>query len=115
MDAARRRLAAARSAIDHDPSTALSAAYYAILYAIRAALSEREIYARTHTGAWHEFRRAFVATGEFDDSLAATAHAIQPARERADYEAWAAPPDEAQRVIDLAQAFLAAVDEMLAA
>lgn len=114
MDAARRRLAAATSAINDDPSTALSAAYYAILYAIRAALSERNIYAKTHTGAWHEFRRTFVTTGEFDDSLAATAHAVQPARERADYEAWAAPVEEAQRVIDLARTFLAAIDEMLA-
>ena len=115
LDAARRRLAAAASAIDDDPSAALSSAYYAILYAVRAALSERDIYAKTHTGAWHEFRRTFVTAGEFDDSLAAAAHAVQSARERADYDAWAAPREEAQRVIDLAHAFLAAIDEMLAA
>jgi uncharacterized protein (UPF0332 family) len=114
LAAARRRLAAAASAIDDDPSTALSAAYYAILYSIRAALSERDVYARTHTGAWHEFRRTFVGNGEFDESLAASAHAVQPEREQADYDAWEAPPEEAQRVIELAHRFLAAVDEMLA-
>jgi uncharacterized protein (UPF0332 family) len=115
LDAARRRLAAAGSAIHDDPSTALSAAYYAIFYAVRAALSERDIYARTHAGIWHEFHRTFVTSGEFEESLAADAHAVQPEREQADYEAWAAPREEAQRVIDLAETFLAAIDEMLAA
>jgi uncharacterized protein (UPF0332 family) len=114
LAAARRRLAAAASAIEDDPSTALSAAYYAILYSIRAALSERDVYARTHTGAWHEFRRTFVSDGEFDESLAASAHAVQPEREQADYDAWAAPAEEAQRVIELAHKFLTAIDEMLA-
>jgi uncharacterized protein (UPF0332 family) len=71
------------------------------------------VYARTHTRAWHEFRRTFVAAGEFDDSLAPAAHAVQPEREQADYDAWAAPAEEAQRVIELAHTFLAAIDEML--
>ncbi len=39
MAAAHRRLAAARVAADEDPAAALSAAYYAMLYAARAALS----------------------------------------------------------------------------
>jgi len=41
MQAARQRLAAAEAVVDADPSTALSAAYYAMLYAARAALSKR--------------------------------------------------------------------------
>ena len=66
LDAARRRLAAAQAAAAEDPSTALSAAYYAMLYGARAALSERGISAKTYRGTWHEFRVAFVASGEID-------------------------------------------------
>lgn len=113
LTAARRRLAAASAVVDEDPATALSAAYYAMLYAVRAALSEREVYAKTHGGSWHEFRRAFVETGDFDAELARAAHSIQPAREQADYDAWAVPPDEARRAIELAHAFITAIEEML--
>ena len=73
---------------------ALSGAYYAMLYAIRAALSERDVYAKTHRGAWNEFGR-FVATGEFDGDLVAAAQRVQSQREDADYDAWLVPRDEA--------------------
>jgi uncharacterized protein (UPF0332 family) len=112
LTAARRRLAAAEVAAAEDPSTALSAAYYAMLYAARAALSERGISAKTHRGAWHEFRGAFVESGEIDRELAAEVQKIQPEREQADYDAWSAPPQEAQRAIRLAHKFLAAVEEL---
>ena len=113
LDAARRRLSAAATVVHDDPSTALSAAYHAMLYGVRAALSERDIYAKTHQGAWHEFRRAFVETGDFDADLAAAAHKVQREREQADYDAWAVPADEAARVIELARGFVTAIDEML--
>lgn len=38
--------------------------------------------------ALDEFRRAFVEPGDFDDRLASAAHAVQPEREQADYDAW---------------------------
>jgi uncharacterized protein (UPF0332 family) len=41
LDAAARRLKAAAAAAHEDPSGAISLAYYAMLYAARAALSER--------------------------------------------------------------------------
>lgn len=37
LEAARRRLSAAAATVDEDPSTALSAAYYAMLYGARGA------------------------------------------------------------------------------
>jgi uncharacterized protein (UPF0332 family) len=114
LDAAKRRLTAAAAVVQEDPSAALSSAYYAMLYGVRAALSERDVYAKTHRGAWHEFRRVFVETGEFESQLASSAHQVQPEREQADYDAWAAPPEEARRVIDLARAFLAAIEELIA-
>ena len=109
LAAAERRLALARRAIGDDAAGALSAAYYAMLYAARAALSERDRYAKTHAGTWHEFREAFVVPGLFDTDLVAEAQRVQPEREQADYEAWLAPEGEARRVIELAGRFLAAV------
>jgi uncharacterized protein (UPF0332 family) len=115
LQAARRRLAGAEAVVEEDPSTALSAAYYAMLYGARAALSERGIYAKTHRGAWHEFRRAFVESGELDADLAGAVQKIQPEREQADYDAWLAPAEEARRTIELAHSFLAAVEKLLPA
>jgi uncharacterized protein (UPF0332 family) len=96
-------------AVEKDPSTALSAAYYAMLYAARAALSERDTSAKTHRGTWHEFRDAFVESGEIDAALAAEVQKIQPEREQADYDAWFAPVAEARRAIELAHSFLAVI------
>jgi uncharacterized protein (UPF0332 family) len=112
QDAARRRLAAAKVAMAEDPSTALSAAYYAMLYGARAALSERGISAKTHQGTWHEFRRTFVETGEIDAAVAAEVQKIQPEREQADYDAWVTPAEEARRAIELADGFLAAIEAL---
>jgi uncharacterized protein (UPF0332 family) len=113
LDAARRRLAAAEVSVEQDPSTALSAAYYAMLYGARAALSEQDTSTRTHRGAWHEFRSAFVESGRIDADLAAQVQKIQPEREQADYDAWSAPPEEAQRAIELAHRFLTAIEALL--
>ncbi len=113
MEAARRRLAAAETVLEEDPSTALSAAYYAMLYAARAALSERGVYAKTHRGAWHEFRREFVETGELEGELVAAVQRLQPEREQADYDAWSAPVQEARRAIELARDFLTKVAALL--
>ena len=113
LQAARRRLAAAEVAANEDPSTALSAAYYAMLYGARAALSERDSSAKTHKGTWHEFRSAYVESGAIDAGLAAEVQKIQPEREQADYDAWSAPPEEAQRAIELGRRFLAAIEALL--
>jgi uncharacterized protein (UPF0332 family) len=43
LEAAGRRLSAAAGALDDDPPAALSMAYYAILYAARAALRTRHL------------------------------------------------------------------------
>jgi uncharacterized protein (UPF0332 family) len=113
LQAARRRLAAAEVAASVDPSTALSAAYYAMLYGARAALSERDSSAKTHRGTWHEFRSAFVDSDTIDAELAADVQKIQPEREQADYDAWSASAAEAQRTIELARRFLTAIEALL--
>lgn len=113
LDAARRRLKAAAGAAGEDPSGAISLAYYAMLYAARAALSERDLHPRTHRGTWYEFRSSYVATGAFDATLAAAAQSTQPEREQADYEAWAAPSEDASRIMATAERFLEAVEAVL--
>jgi uncharacterized protein (UPF0332 family) len=114
LDAARRRLAAASAVEEEDPSTALSVAYYAMLYAARAALSERDVYTKTHRGLWHELRRVFVETGELDADLIASVQKIQPEREQADYDAWAAPAEDARHAIELADTFITAIEALCA-
>lgn len=113
LEAARRRLRGARSVIDADPSSALSMAYYAMLYAARGALSERDTYARTHRGTWQQMRKEFVDRGEFDAALLAAAQKVQPQREDSDYDAWLAPVEEARRVVEFAEGFVAAVEALL--
>jgi len=113
LNAARRRLKAAAAAAEEDPSGAISLAYYSMLYAARAALSEQDLQARTHRGTWHEFRRLYVATGAFDATLAAAAQSTQPEREQADYDAWAAPAEDATRVMATAEQFLEAAQTLL--
>lgn len=92
---------------------AVSAAYYAMLYAARAALSEDDENARTHRGAWNLFRKRYVVTDVFDDALFTLAQHAQTAREGGDYEAITPDPEEAERYVEGAGEFLAAIERML--
>ena len=112
---ARERARTARAALAAgSPSSAISLAYYAMLYAARAALSEEDRNARTHSGTWQLFRDTFVDTGRFDGDLAAEAQATQPLREGADYDARNISADEAERVCALAERFVSAIDDLFA-
>jgi uncharacterized protein (UPF0332 family) len=114
MDQARDRAAAAPELLKGGHlEAAVSAAYYAMLYAARAALSERDEYARRHGGTWHLFHQRFVATGAFDQHLS-LAQRAQEAREQGDYEAITPPETEAKSYVDGAADFIAAVEQMLA-
>ena len=115
MASAEQRIGAAKASLAAGyPSAAVSAAYYAMLYAARAALSERERYAKTHTGTWTLFSELFVASGRFDAGLATAARRIQELREAGDYDASELGPDEGRAIIDDAERFVGAVATMLA-
>ncbi len=94
---------------------AVSAASYAMLYAARAALSEEDRNAKTHSGTWNLFRETFVVDGRFDSVLFAQAHGTQKLREAADYDALMVPQDEAERIVGLADRFIAAVAALVGA
>jgi uncharacterized protein (UPF0332 family) len=114
MDQARDRAASARLAIAAGHlEVAVSTAYYAMLYAARAALSERDEYARTHGGTWHLFHERYVTTGAFDQDLHAMAQRAQRAREGGDYEAVTPSRADAETFVAGAADFIAAVEHML--
>lgn len=111
---AHERIAAARDAMaSNHLSSSVSDAYYAMLYAIRAALSEQDLHAKTHSGAWGLFHTRFVREGHFDRQLHAEAHAIQADREGVDYGAERVERDDGERILALAERFVEAVDAML--
>ncbi len=113
MARAREQLAAARASLTSGfPPAAFSLGYYAMLYAARAALSEEDRYAKTHSGTWLLFERTFVHTGRFDDDLFKRAQKTLPVRLETDYEARAVSPDEAEALIELADRFVATVDAL---
>lgn len=116
IESARARLTGARHALAAgDFDLAVSAAYYAMLYAARAALSEHDEYARRHGGTWNLFFQRFVASGAFDQNLHSLAQQAQEAREGADYEAKTPPAEEAERYVEGAAEFVAATERMLGA
>jgi uncharacterized protein (UPF0332 family) len=114
MEQARDRLAVAQEVIESGhPAAAASSAYYAMLNAARAALSEQDEYAKTHAGTWTLFSAAYVASGDFDQGLSALARRAKSAREKGDYEA--APPtaEEATEYVEGAARFIAAIEALL--
>jgi uncharacterized protein (UPF0332 family) len=114
MVSARERLAGARDALAAGhPALAVSSAYYAALYAARAALSEEDLYAKTHRGVWTLFAEAFVSSRRLDSGLAAAARQLQDVREGADYEAREPSAQDAADAIADAERFVDAVDALL--
>lgn len=115
LEQARDRLTVAQEIMESGhPAAAASAAYYAMLNAARAALSEQDEHAKTHAGTWTLFSAAFVATGKFDQELSALARRAKVAREKGDYEA--APPStpEAAEFVKGAAEFIVAIEGLLA-
>jgi uncharacterized protein (UPF0332 family) len=113
MVEARERLEAARALLERRLlGAAVSDAYYAMLYAARAALSERDQNAKTHGGTWGLFHREFVAERRFDADLAREARATQEPREGVDYAAARVSPEEAERIVLVAERFVAGVTEL---
>lgn len=111
---ARDRLAAAEATLAANfPEVATSAAYYAMLYAARAALSEEERYAKTHGGTWSAFGEAFVATERFDAELAGEAGRFRRLREAGDYDARPISWAEAAAAVQAATAFVEGVENLL--
>lgn len=111
---ARQRLEGARINVDQgEYAIAVGAAYYAALYGARAALSERDQHAKTHRGTWNLLRQTLVADGSLPAELVAEAERMAELRESADYDAAEVGRDQAERAVDSATRFLAALADVL--
>jgi uncharacterized protein (UPF0332 family) len=114
MEQAREALETAKLALEaRFFARAVSNAYYAMLYAARAALSEEDRHAKTHSGTWALFRETFAEPGRFDAQLLSVASKQQQPREGADYDARRFSRDEAAETVELADQFIAAVTELI--
>jgi uncharacterized protein (UPF0332 family) len=113
-DQARARLAAAKKNLDlREYAIVVGAAYYAMLYGARAALSEHDLHAKTHSGTWHLLRQTFRGEETFPLELVKEAEELGELREAADYEALVVDEDQAKQAVDTAERFLSALDELL--
>jgi uncharacterized protein (UPF0332 family) len=111
---ARERLDGARRIFEQgEYAIAVGAAYYSMLYGARAALSERDLHAKTHRGTWNLLRQTLVADGSLPADLIVQAERLAELREGADYDALVVDREQAARAIDAARRFLAALDELL--
>lgn len=95
-------------------SGAAGNAYYAMLYAARAALSEEDRYAKTHNGVWTLFADLFVRTGRFDRALYSTARDAETRRLSVHYDAVILPEADGRIAVDDARRFVEAVAAVLA-
>lgn len=91
----------------------MSAAYYAMFYAARAALSEHDRNAKTHRGVWSLFAETFVVPKRFEERLLGEARRIQRLREGGDYDARKVSTAEADAALQHAGDFVRAIEELL--
>ena len=84
-----------------------------MLYAARAALSEQDLYAKTHRGTWDLFWQTFAATDRFDRELADQARETAALRQLAGYEAQRPSAEEGTRVFGIAERFVDAVGKLI--
>jgi len=114
IEQARDRLTAAQEALTAGHlGVAVSVAYYSMLYAARATLSEDDENARSHRGTWNLFRIKYVTTDAFDAALFTKAQHAQVAREAGDYQAVNPTAEQAEDYVAAAEKFLASVERML--
>lgn len=114
LSSAKEWLATAEAALRSGfPGGAAADAYYAILYAARAALSEEDRHAKSHHGIWTLFGELFVQTGRFDRRLYRDARTAEERRVGVHYEAATLSKDEGREALAEARCFVAAVARML--
>lgn len=94
---------------EHLYADAVSRAYYAMLDAARAALSERDLYAKTHKGTWQLFSREFIKSGEIGAHWSERAAQAKELREGGDYEAVRPAAEIAADVVTWAEELVALI------
>lgn len=85
-----------------------------MLDAARAALSERDLYAKSHSGTWSLFSNEFVRSGAVDREWPGRVGKAQELREGGDHEAVRPDPEVAAQVVKWAQEFVQVIDGLFA-
>jgi uncharacterized protein (UPF0332 family) len=94
---------------------AISAAYYAMYYAAKAALLTEGLDLRKHSSAVLKLRELFVLTGKLDAEYLRLLSRVQTARERSDYNPLnPASKEDAAEVLKMASSFIARIKEIIA-
>ena len=92
---------------------AVSRAYYAMFYAARALLAERDVYPKTHRGVISQFGLLFVKTGQFEREIFDFFVRAQEDREEADYGVLAEiEAEEVKELIEGAAVFVQECENM---
>lgn len=112
---AREKLAAARHLLDGGfGADAVPPAYYAAFHAAEAALAIEGDEPRSHEGLKSLFGLRFVKTGRLPAELASILRELKDERENGDYSVFPAiSVEEAERAVESAARFVAAVEEFL--
>jgi hypothetical protein len=112
---AREKLAAARHLLDGGfGADAVPSAYYAAFHAAEAALAIEGDEPRSHEGLKSLFGLRFVKTGRLPAELASILRELKDERENGDYSVFPAiSVEEAERAVESAARFVAAVEEFL--
>jgi uncharacterized protein (UPF0332 family) len=96
------------------PRSITNRAYYAVFYALLSLFIKADVHVTTskHQGVISLFDREFVKPGLFDKKYSAMLHGLFDERLEADYKEFAElARDDAQKAIEYAREFLAAVKE----
>jgi uncharacterized protein (UPF0332 family) len=119
MDKAEQALGSARLLLEAgDGDGATDRAYYAMFYAATAALSwtqpgEAQSFPKTHGGLIASFGLRLVQAGHLPTELGRSLNRVHELRLTADYLPEPVPPDKAKRAVEEADAFIAAIGELL--
>ena len=115
LEKARRTLAAARRDLaSDDADNAISRAYYATFHAATAALHEKGLAAKSHTGTHHLFHQEYGLTGRIDQQTSKTLSRLFQDRMNAEYTFGTTfGPKAATDAIEQAEAFVEAVAALL--
>lgn len=115
LDKARTVPAAARRDLaDGFGEGAASRAYYAAFHAVRAALSERGLTAKTHSGTHDLFFLHVVAGGALPRELSRSLQALYSQRQHVDYDALASlDAEHARESTEQAEAIIDAIEALL--
>jgi predicted nucleotidyltransferase/uncharacterized protein (UPF0332 family) len=116
LEQARYLLTGAKALLDSEaPGLTVAESYFAVLNAARAALSERDLFSRTHPGTWRLVRSEFVRAGLLPGEFLRWAAKLQGKREAVHYKAMRYSREEAGAAYAAAERFVEAVEQLLGA